>query len=99
YAFWYRYGHVLSCGGEKTSRGILMHEPGDAAARVVQVLTDLLTATDRAAADPGGVLAGLADFLSRSFQDSSPASELLARWRQHPADPGLRTAVVGPMLR
>jgi hypothetical protein len=48
-----------------------VHEQGDTAARVVQLLTGLLTATDRAAADPRGVLAGLGDFLFRSFQDSS----------------------------
>jgi len=58
------------------------------------VLTGLLTATDRAAVDPRGVLAGLGDFLLRSFQDSSQASELLVRWQQQPTDPSLRTAAV-----
>ena len=71
-----------------------MHEQDDTAARVVQLLTGLLTATDRAAADPYGVLASLSDFLFRSFQDSSQASELLAQWQQQPADPSLQTAVV-----
>lgn len=71
-----------------------MHEQGDTAARVVQLLTGLLTATDRAAADPRGVLASLGGFLFRSFQDSSQASELLAQWQQQPADPSLQTAVM-----
>jgi hypothetical protein len=53
------------CGDGHTAGGV-MHEQGNTAARVVRVLTGLLTATDRAVADPRGVLAGLSDFLFRS---------------------------------
>jgi hypothetical protein len=80
-------------GGERAAGGVV-HEQGDTAARVVQLLTGLLIATDRAAADPRGVLASLGDFLFRSFQDSSQASELLAQWQQQPADPSLQTTVM-----
>lgn len=64
-------------------------------ARAIDILVSYLTATDRAAADPAGIIVGIGNLVTHWLNSSADASALFYQFQQDPANPSLQAAVHG----